>query len=78
MMNWGYGMGMGFGMLLWWAIIIGGLVLAFYGLTSLVKGKPSKKEITKNAEPLDILKERFAKGEINEEEYEQKKQILLK
>jgi len=28
--------------------------------------------------PLVILKERFAKGELSEEEYEQKKEILLK
>jgi len=76
MMGWGYGMG--FGMLIWWALVIGGLVLAFYGLSSLSKGKPTKKEMTRNAEPLDILKERFAKGEISEEEYEQKKQFLLK
>lgn len=75
MMHWGFGMG--FGMLIWWALVIIGLVLAVYGLIILVKGKPSK-EINRNKEPLDILKERFAKGEINEEEYEQKKDFLLR
>ncbi|MGI6226593.1 MAG: hypothetical protein ACOYJ1_10090 [Peptococcales bacterium] len=40
MMHWGYGIG--FGMLLWWALVIGGLILAFNGLLSLVKGKSSK------------------------------------
>ncbi|MDK2824612.1 MAG: putative rane protein [Clostridia bacterium] len=78
MMHWGYGYGMGLGMILWWIIIIGGIVLAFYGLFSLAKGQPNKKEVDKGIDALDILKERFAKGEINEEEYEQKKKILIK
>ncbi|MFZ7104026.1 MAG: SHOCT domain-containing protein [Peptococcaceae bacterium] len=76
MMHWGYGMG--FGMLLWWAVIIGGIVLAVYGLISLFKGQPVKKGLANDNQSLHILKERFAKGEINEEEYKQKKQILLK
>ncbi|KJS82946.1 MAG: hypothetical protein JM58_13680 [Peptococcaceae bacterium BICA1-8] len=78
MMNWGYGYGMGFGMLLWWVVIIGGIALAVYGLGSLSKGQPGKKRLANDNQPLDILKERFAKGELSEEEYEQKKQILLK
>ncbi|MFZ5946137.1 MAG: SHOCT domain-containing protein [Bacillota bacterium] len=72
------GYGMGFSMLLWWAIIIGGIVLAVYGLGSLFKGQSGKNESFYNNQPLDILKERFAKGELSEEEYEQKKKILLK
>ncbi|MFZ5945885.1 MAG: SHOCT domain-containing protein [Bacillota bacterium] len=67
-----YGIGMGFGMVLWWGLIIGGIAFVVYSLGS------SKKEVTKNNQPIDILKERFAKGEISEEEFEQKKQILLK
>ncbi|KJS21810.1 MAG: hypothetical protein VR72_08735 [Clostridiaceae bacterium BRH_c20a] len=70
--------GTGFGMLLWWAIIIGGIALAVYGLVSLSKGQTGKKRLANDNQPLEILKERFAKGELSEEEYEQKKQILLK
>ncbi|KJS19682.1 MAG: hypothetical protein VR72_17635 [Clostridiaceae bacterium BRH_c20a] len=66
-----YGIGMGFGMVLWWALIIGGITFAVYSLGS------SKKGSSKNNKPIDILKERFAKGEISEEEYEQRKQILM-
>jgi len=80
MMHWGYGYGngMGFGMILWWAVIIAGVALAVYGLGSLFKGQSGKKEFTNDNQSLDIIKERFAKGELSEEEYEQKKQILLK
>jgi len=63
--------GTGFGMLLWWAIIIGGIALAVSGLISLSKGQPGKKRLANDNQPLDILKERFAKGELSEEEYEQ-------
>jgi len=65
-----YGIGMGFGMVLWWALIIGGIAFAVYSLGS------SKKGASKKNQPIDILKERFAKGELTAEEYEQKKQIL--
>ncbi|MFZ5944884.1 MAG: SHOCT domain-containing protein [Bacillota bacterium] len=79
MMHWGYGYGMGFGMLLWWAVIIIGIGLAIYGLISLFRGQQSgKKGFVNDNRPLEILKKRFANGELSEEEYEQKKQILLK
>jgi len=78
MMHWGYGYGMGFGMLLWWVVIIIGIGLAIYGLISLFRGQSGKKEFVNDNRSLEILKERFAKGEISEEEYEQKKQIMLK
>ncbi|MFZ5944886.1 MAG: SHOCT domain-containing protein [Bacillota bacterium] len=67
-----YGIGMGFGMILWWSLIIGGIAFVVYSFGSGKKGS------SKNNQPTDILKERFAKGELTEEEYEQKKQILLK
>ena len=80
MMHWGYGYGsgMGFGMLLWWAVIIIGIALSVYGLISLFRGQAGKTGFFNNNRPLEILKERFANGELSEEEYEQKKQILLK
>jgi len=78
MMHWGWGYGMGFGMILWWAVVIGLIVLVIYGLTNIFRNQPSKKEFNNNDSSLEILKERFAKGEINEEEYENKKKILLK
>ncbi|MFZ5945887.1 MAG: SHOCT domain-containing protein [Bacillota bacterium] len=76
--GYGYGNGMGFGMLIWWIIIIIGIALAVYGLISLFRGQSGKKGFVNDNRPLEILKERFANGELSEEEYEQKKQILLK
>ena len=37
---------------------------------------PGKRK--KNVSPLDILKKRFAAGEINKEEYEERKKVLEK
>jgi putative membrane protein len=73
-MHWDYGWGMGFGwifMILFWALVIMGIVF----LIKLVSGreKGEKKEET----ALDILKKRYAKGEIGREEFEDKKKDLL-
>ena len=67
----GYGMGFGFGgffMLLWWALIIVGIV-------ALVKwlGHPHSPGSDK---ALEILRERYARGEINDEEFQKRKREL--
>lgn len=69
--GWGWG-GMGIGMLLFWGVLIAAIVL-------LVKntwgpGSCSGREREKSA--LDLLKERYARGEIEREEFEQKKHDL--
>ena len=69
--GWGWG-GMGTGMLLFWILLIAALVLLAKNFWSDNAGKSGEKE--KSA--LDILQERYARGEIGREEYEQKKHDL--
>jgi putative membrane protein len=56
----------GFGMLIFWAIIV-------FLIFSIFSNKDTKSE---NDTPLDILKKKFARGDISEEEYKSRKKIL--
>jgi len=71
----GGGLGMGFGgpiMVLFWVIvIIGGVVLVKW-LVDQSSGSAKRGEKT----PMDILRERYARGEIDRDEYEQKRKDL--
>ncbi|HUC91512.1 MAG TPA: SHOCT domain-containing protein [Paenibacillus sp.] len=55
--------------MIFWVLIIG---LVIYGVLLLLTNSFAKKE-----DPaLQVLKERFARGEISEEEFHQKKSVL--
>ncbi len=70
----GYGYGMGSGMwifgLIFWILILIGLVLL---IKYLWEGSGARKEES----ALEILKKKYAKGEISKEEFEEKKKDML-
>jgi len=70
--GWGYGFGWIF-MILFWGLVIVGIV-------AIVKGLMGSSTNTNNPQQktaLDILKERYARGEVEYEEFEKKKQDLM-
>lgn len=69
--GWGWGC-MGLGMLLFWALLIAGIVMLLR--CSRGAGHFGRRGREKSA--LDIVKERYARGEIEREEFEQKKRDL--
>ena len=68
---WGaWGIGMMLFMLLFWGLVIVGVVLGIRWLLS--QGKESRSDSA-----LEILRQRYARGEINKEEFETRKRDLL-
>lgn len=70
MMGWGFGILGWLFMIIFWVLIILGVVALIRYLSS--SGKSGDKEKT----PLEILKERYARGEIDKKEFEEKKKDL--
>jgi putative membrane protein len=72
---WGYA-GMGVGMVLFWALVIAGIV----ALVAYISGDRRERQIppdtTSTASPEQILAARFARGEINETEYHDRLTVL--
>ena len=71
--SWGGGFGMFF-MLIFWIIIIVGIVFL---VVWLVNQNTRKTPPSSEKSALDILKERYARGEIRKEEFEEKKKGLV-
>jgi putative membrane protein len=67
---WGMGWAMGVGMIISWILVI---IVVVYLIRYLGRGQTrSEKEET----PLDILKKRYARGEIAKEEFDRTKKDL--
>lgn len=76
--SWGYsGWGMGLSMILmvvFWVLIIVGVVLL---IKWLVEGAGGKTHGGSSETSMEILKKRYAAGEIDKKEYEEKKKELM-
>jgi putative membrane protein len=75
-MMWGHGMGWFFPIIMlafWIAVIIGIFFLVRWAISSANKDHGYKSQES----ALDILKKRYARGEINKEEFEERKKDLL-
>lgn len=69
--GWGFG-GMGYGMLLFWGLVILIIVVLLRNLW----GSRDLNLPEKEKSALEILDERYARGEIGKEEYDEKKRDL--
>ena len=65
-----FGLGMGWG----WII---GLIIVVAIIWMVFKFMNQQKQITNNKSALDLLNERYAKGEIDKAEYEERKKDLM-
>ena len=72
--NWNHMMGYGYGGGFMWLIVLVLVGAVIYFLLQASKSKGSAVSTTET--PLDILKKRYAKGEIDKEEFDRKKEDL--
>jgi putative membrane protein len=68
----GFG-GMGIGMLLFWGLIVLGIVMLARGLAGTSRASEPR---ARDKTPLDILRERYARGEIDKSEFQQRRSDL--
>ena len=70
------GRGWGFGMGLWWLFWIALLVLVVVAIWRLLQRGNGAASHGSGESPLEILERRYARGEIDQQEYEEKKRDL--
>jgi uncharacterized membrane protein len=80
MMGYGTGLGVGLGGMLWMLggilVIVGLVVLVVWAVSRATATNPGAAAAPAGPDPLDILRARFARGEITEAEYTQAANIL--
>ena len=76
MMSWNaWGPGMMLLMVVFWIAILALIIVAIIYLVRNLQGKNRERTMSKET-PLDILKKRYASGEIDKKEFEEKKETL--
>ena len=68
--------GLGVGMLLFWGIVITGIVLLVRWAAGGNRGGVTPTNLTPPSDAQRILDERFARGEIDDDEYRRRREIL--
>jgi len=69
------GGGMGIVMIIFWIVLLGAFILLISGVLNGIR--TSQKNDGETTSPLEILKQRYARGEIDKVEYENKRQDLI-
>ncbi len=77
-MGFGGHMGMGYGWIggLVWLILLGGVVWLLISTLQRNSGNLTGPQSQQHADPVEILKKRFARGEIDAEEYRERLRLL--
>ncbi|MEF9475893.1 MAG: SHOCT domain-containing protein [Candidatus Mariimomonas ferrooxydans] len=77
MMDWGYGMGWGWSIIMlafWISVLVGIILLIRWVVLSTNKGRETKTEDS----AVEILKKRYASGETSKDEFDEKIKVLMK
>ena len=69
------GGGMGIVMVIFWIVIFAALALLLSG--TIARVRDSKKSQDGGSSTMEILKQRYARGEIDKKEFEEMKQVLM-
>lgn len=75
--GWGYGGFGAFGMIIWVVILIAVIAGVVWLVRTVAAPGGTRGASTRRSPALDVLEERYARGEINREEYLQKKGDIL-
>ena len=71
-----HGWGMGYGMGWWWIIGVIIMVVVVWMVVKVINQSNNPNTRLSNKSALDILKERYARGEIDKQEFEERKNNL--
>lgn len=72
-----HGWGMGFGMGWWWIIGLIIMVIIVWMIVKVINQNKNSNTRVGNKSAFDILKDRYARGEIDKQEFEERKKDLM-